>query len=157
MRLYYTQIPKQPTRQAQHEAEHRAGRALLCHALGCEEGDILLRGDGKPYLPGGPWFSISHSGGLVLLAVSELGEIGCDVEDTTRPLRSPERIRAKIADPGEETLPLFQLWVKKEAEYKACGPGYLYYPPMPEGFIAAVCCRAEEEVATAPAKFIAIL
>jgi len=129
----------------QQEAEHRAGRALLCHVLGCGEKDIHIHENGKPYLPGGPCFSISHSGGLILLAVSDLGEIGCDVEESARAVRNPEAIRRKIAGPGEEEIPLLELWVKKEAEYKAGGPGSMYYPAMPEGFIAAVCCRAEEK------------
>jgi phosphopantetheinyl transferase len=151
VRLYHTRIQKQPDRRAQQEAEHRAGRALLCRALGCREDDIRVRGDGKPYLPGGPWFSISHSGGLVLLAVSGLGEVGCDVEDETRPLRNPERIREKIALPGEEGVPLLRLWVKKEAVFKAGGGGRVYYPAMPDGYVAAVCCAEGEEAAPAEA------
>jgi len=145
-RLYYTEIPRLPDRKAMREAEHRAGRQLLCDVLGCDATQILLREDGKPYLPGGPCFSISHADGMVLLAVSELGEIGCDVERTDRPLRNPEAIRRKIAQPGEEDAPLFTLWVKKEAEFKAGGPGRLYYPDVSDGYVAAVCCRAEEPV-----------
>jgi len=143
-RLYFTEIERFPGRKAMRQAEHRAGRQLLCDALGCDASQILIRDDGKPYLPGGPHFSISHSDGLVLLAVSDLGEIGCDVESVHRPLRNPEAIRRKIAEPGEENIPLLTLWVKKEAIYKAGGNGTVYYPAVPEGYVAAVCCRAEE-------------
>jgi len=143
-RLYYTEIPRLPDRKAMREAEHRAGRQLLCDVLGFAQEDIRLRDDGKPYLPGGPYFNISHADGMVLLAVSELGEIGCDVERTGRPLRNEEAIRRKIARPGEEGVPLLTLWVKKEAVFKAGGAGRVYYPAMPEGYVAAVCCRAEE-------------
>jgi len=126
------------------EAEHRAGRRLLCDVLGCAEDDIRLYGNGKPYLPGGPYFSISHADGFILLAVSGLGEIGCDVERTGRALCNEEKIRRKIALPGEEDIPLLTLWVKKEAIFKAGGPGRVFYPAMPEGYVAAVCCRGEE-------------
>jgi len=143
-RLYYTEIPRLADRKAMREAEHRAGRQLLREALGCDASRILLREDGKPYLPGGPFFSISHADGLVLLAVSELGEIGCDVEALDRPLRNPEAIRRKIALPGEEDVPLLTLWVKKEAIFKAGGPGEVFTPVMPAGYAAAVCCRAQE-------------
>jgi len=143
-RLYYTEIPRLTDRKAMREAEHRAGRQLLRDVLGCDAPQVLLREDGKPYLPDGPFFSISHADGMVLLAVSELGEIGCDVERADRPLRNEEAIRRKIAVPGEEDVPLLTLWVRKEAEFKAEGTGRVYYPVMPEGYVAAVCCRAEE-------------
>jgi phosphopantetheinyl transferase len=145
-RLYFTEIPRLADRRAMRVAERRAGRALLRHVLGCGEEDLRLCGNGKPYLPGGPHFSLSHSGGLVLLAVSELGEVGCDVEDAARPAKNPEAIRAKITRLGEEGAPLLALWVRREAEYKAGGPGTVFYPAMPEGYIAAVCCTAEEDV-----------
>lgn len=142
--LYYTSIPRLPGRRAMREAEHRAGRQLLRDVLGCAEEDIRVHDNGKPYLPGGPFFNISHADGMVLLAVSELGEIGCDVERIDRPLRNEEAIRRKIAQPGEEDVPLLTLWVKKEAVFKAGGLGRVYYPAMPAGYVAAVCCRAEE-------------
>ena len=145
-RLYFTEIERLPDRKAMRQAEHRAGRQLLCEAIGCELDEIRIHENGKPYLPGGPHFSISHSDGLVLLAVSDLGEIGCDAERADRPLRSPEAIRKKIALPGEEGIPLLTLWVKKEAVYKAGGDGTVFYPDMPEGWVAAVCCRAEERI-----------
>jgi len=130
------------------QAEHRAGRQLLCEALGCNEDDIRIRENGKPYLPNGPHFSISHSGGMVLLAVSGEGEIGCDVEPESRVVRNEEAIRRKIAKPGEEDIPLLRLWVKHEATYKSGlgSKGQVYYPEMPEGYIAAVCCESTPEV-----------
>ena len=143
-RLYFTEIEHLPDRRAMRRAEHAAGRMLLCQALGCDASHILLRDNGKPYLLDGPYFNISHADGLVLLAASDLGEIGCDVESLARPLRNPEAMRRKIALPGEEDIPLLTLWVKKEAVFKAGGPGRVFYPDMPEGYVAAVCCRAEE-------------
>jgi len=145
-RLYFTEIPRLPGRKAMREAEHRAGRRLLCGVINCAEEDVRVHSNGKPWLPGGPFFSISHSDGLILLAVSDLGEIGCDVESLDRPLRNPEAIRRKIAQPGEEDISLLTLWVKKEAVFKAGGEGKIFYPVMPGGYVAAVCCRAEEKL-----------
>ncbi|MCL2494172.1 MAG: hypothetical protein FWE98_00775 [Oscillospiraceae bacterium] len=148
-RLHFTEILRLSDRKAMRQAEHEAGRRLLCEVLGCDASHILIHENGKPYLPGGPFFSISHSEGLVLLAVSELGEIGCDVERLDRPLRNEEAIRRKIALPGEDDIPLLTLWVKHEAVFKAGGAGEVYCPAVPEGYIAAVCCRANEEIVPA--------
>ena len=145
-RLYFTEIPQLPDRKAMYEAEHKAGRRLLCDVLGCGENDVHIHENGKPYLPDGSYFNISHAGGLVLLAVSERGEIGCDVEHAERPLLNEAAIRRKIALPGEEDVPLLKLWVKKEAVFKAGGEGRVCYPDVLEGYIAAVCCLADEEI-----------
>ena len=143
-RLYFTEIPRLDDRRAMRRAEHEAGRRLLRDVLGCAEKDIRMHDNGKPYLPGGPFFNISHADGLVLLAVSECGEIGCDAERIGRPLRKEEAIRRKIARPGDESTPLLKLWVRHEAMFKAGGPGEVFYPAVPEGYVAAVCCRAKE-------------
>ena len=148
-RLYFAEIERLPDRKAMRAAEHRAGRRLLCRALGRDASHILLRENGKPYLPDGPFFSVSHSDGLILLAVSALGEIGCDVESLSRPLRNEQAIREKIAQPGDENIPLLTLWVRKEAIFKAGGAGKIFFPVMPEGYVAAVCCTADEALAPA--------
>jgi len=141
--LYFTLIQQQSSRRAMHEAQHRAGRLLLCDALGITEDALKYRENGKPFLPGGPFFNISHSGRLALLAVSEDGDIGCDVEEISRQVRNEEAIRMRIAKPGEEDIPLTQLWVRFEAERKAGGPGWMHEPHIMEGYAAAVCSRAK--------------
>ena len=140
MRLYYTLIPPLPCPKEMRQAEHRAGRKLVCKALRCREDDIRVHDNGKPYLPGGPHFSLSHSGGMVLLAVCDENPIGCDVEPTDRVVRNEEAIRRKIAQPGDEALPFLQLWVKHEAVLKSGlgGDAQVCYPEMPDGWIAAV-------------------
>ncbi len=151
--LYFAEIERPADRRAAREAEHCAGRWLLCKVLGCEASKVRLRADGKPYLPDGPWFSISHCEGygaragysLILLAVSELGEIGCDAEHSERPLRNAKALRRKIAQPGEETVPLLQLWVTKEAIYKADGTGTISIT-MLNKYLVAVCCCAQESL-----------
>jgi len=142
VKLYYTQIALPADRAAARQTEHRAGRQLLCHVLNCQEDDILLHPGGKPYLPGGPHFSLSHSGGIVLLAVCEKSPVGCDVEPLSRTVHNEAAVRRKIARPGDEALPFLQLWVKHEALLKS-GLGeqaHVHYPEMPEGFVAAVAC-----------------
>ena len=86
---------------------------------------------GKPQLPGGPKFSLSHSGDYALCAVSE-ANVGCDIEQI-HPVRHalaerffcPEEA-AEIAAAGSEearTLRFFRLWTLKESYEKAIGLG----------------------------------
>ena len=152
-KLYYTLIDPLPCRKEMHQAEHRAGRKLLCEVLSCNEDEILVHDNGKPYLPGGPCFSISHSGGMVLLAVSDEGEVGCDVEPTNRVVRNEEAIRRKIA-PGDKDTPLLKLWVAYEAMHKSGlgDTGQTHYPEMPEGYIAAMHLRCGSAVSLHPIK-----
>lgn len=55
---------------------------------------------GKPFFPGlnGRWFSLSHSGGLALCALSDNGPVGVDVE-RVRPHRAG--LPAYALSPGE--------------------------------------------------------
>jgi hypothetical protein len=127
--LYYTPIPLRQSSQY----HHAVGRILLCDVLGCGAAEVQLAPNGKPFLPGGLWFSISHCDGLVLLAVSGVGEVGCDCEPLDRPIRNPEAIRKKLSLGQGDIL---ALWVAFEAKFKAGGAGELYYPVMPGGYIA---------------------
>ena len=63
---------------------------------------------GKPQLDGGPWFSVSHSGARVAVALSERCEIGFDVEDLGGPLAERARL---------------ERWTATEAALKAIGAG----------------------------------
>jgi len=98
--------------------EHSEGRAFACHMLGCHEDDIRIAPGGKPYLPGGPHFSISHSGGMVLVAVCEDSPIGCDVEPANRAVKNEAAIRRKLF-PGEDDVPFLKLWTAYEARLKS--------------------------------------
>jgi len=140
IKLYYTLT------EHNKEAEHRAGRQLLCKVLCCAEDEIFIAANGKPYLPGGPCFSISHSHGFVLLAVSDDGDVGCDVEPADRVVRNEEAIRRKIA-PGDDVTPLLKLWVAHEARLKSSlgDAGRIHYPAMPPGWVAAICCLGEDD------------
>lgn len=124
-----------------HTEQHEAGRALLRSVLGDAQVDRLeIAPGGRPYIPGGPDFSISHCDGLVLLAVSDAGRVGCDAEPLNRRIHNPEAIRKKLAPTAEEEhLTLLQLWTRREAIFKAGGAGEVTYPHVAEGYIVAVC------------------
>ena len=82
-------------------------------------------GHGKPYIPGGPHFSLSHSGELCALAVCETS-VGLDAEKI-----APVRRAAARALTGEERdfmevdpeRRFAYLWTRKEAVLKCTGAG----------------------------------
>lgn len=92
------------------------------------DGPFLHGEFGKPYLPDGPPFSLSHGGELVVLAVGEgNAELGVDVEKTSRPWREAVVRRLFTAEEqrwldgsGER---FFRLWTRKEAVLKCRGSG----------------------------------
>nr|WP_320012242.1 4'-phosphopantetheinyl transferase superfamily protein [uncultured Desulfobulbus sp.] len=86
---------------------------------------------GKPFLPAGPEFSISHSGEMVVVALAPEGKIGIDIEQmvelNVQDLRGfvPEIDRY---DQGhEEGIRSFfyHHWTQREAVAKASGMGLL--------------------------------
>ena len=86
---------------------------------------------GKPALPGGPHFNLSHSGDLAALAVCASHEVGVDIE-TRRPVESAvaERFFSPAERAALSALPaaaweagFFNAWTRKEAVIKALGLG----------------------------------
>ena len=86
-----------------------------------------------PLVPGDLHFNLSHTDGLIALAVTEGHEIGVDVENTRRDVEALDLARTAFA-PREivalERLPterhrtrFFDVWVLKEAYAKARGLG----------------------------------
>jgi len=80
--------------------ERLRGKSLEMPALRYPDG-------GKPALAGGPYFSISHSGARVAVALSEQCEVGIDIEDL-----------AAAADADR-----LGHWTAVEATLKAAGSG----------------------------------
>lgn len=119
-------------RRAEKMPPDAAARCLAAGAL--TAGVLRLREDalragpyGKPEAPG-VFFSLSHSGGYALLAVSD-SDVGADLEQI-RP--APERVAARVFTPDEQhwladgtdyDTRFFTLWTLKEALLKACGCG----------------------------------
>ena len=103
-----------------------AGGLLLRAVLGVRTDGRLLKGPcGKPYLPGGPEFSLSHGGTLAVLAVSDRA-VGADCEDACR--GASEALLRRVLTPEEWECPdaagrFSRLWTRKEAVMKACGLG----------------------------------
>lgn len=87
---------------------------------------------GRPFIPGGPEFNISHSGSMVVLAVTHRGAVGIDIEKI-RPVnlsdfsgQVPEIATLReIADPDHANLLFFDCWTRREAVLKGCGKGLM--------------------------------
>ena len=103
---------------------HEVGRELL-YALLQERRPVLLSPTGKPYLEGGPHFSISHTQNHVFCAVSE-ENIGIDAEEQDRTF-SPALITrwCSAAEQSRirENADFLRLWVLKESYAKFTGRG----------------------------------
>jgi phosphopantetheinyl transferase len=119
-------------------------RAALAEATGLSPGEIRFSTDcehcggshGKPRLPGRDvHFSLSHSGGLVVLALARGAgavEVGVDVErESDRDidgiagmvLAGPEREVLNALPAGERRRAFHAYWSRKEALLKATGHG----------------------------------
>ena len=96
--------------------------------------DIVRGVYGKPMLPGGPCFNISHAGDYALLAVSER-EIGVDIErwrraDTValaRRFYHPDE-QVALSAAADHTDCFFTIWALKESYIKAIGRGFSVSP-----------------------------
>lgn len=100
------------------------------------QGQIIVGKNGKPYIPGGPHFSISHTDNRVGIAVTELGPIGLDIEPMDRTVDINAHLSQSLssteglllADLKKEKRANFILrtWVRKEALLKATGLGLVH-------------------------------
>jgi 4'-phosphopantetheinyl transferase len=117
---------------ARYLAAHALTRIVLADAVGTPAGALVFdrtcrcgAPHGKPVLPGGPGFSLTHAGDLVGVAVHPGGAVGLDVEQV-RALTDLAAMAAHACSP-QETAPdadaFFALWTRKEALLKAVGTG----------------------------------
>lgn len=94
---------------------------------------------GKPQLAGGgPAFNLSHSGDLLVIAVSSTGPVGVDVEHIDRKVNiaglaeacmTPDEQRAlSVPDDPHRAQRFFAFWTAKEARMKLTGEG-MSLPP----------------------------
>ena len=126
----------------QDRARFIAGRGLLRSILGRylnvepRELQFTHGPHGKPELTGAGYslrFNLSHSGDLMLLAVSHAHEVGVDVEQVREGLNTDELAASYFAHAeaealrhlpdAERTLRFFELWTATEARLKASGDG----------------------------------
>ncbi|POX42862.1 hypothetical protein C3486_02980 [Streptomyces sp. Ru73] len=106
-------------------------------ALGTDaaELDLAYKIGGRPYLRGLRQVDVglTHTGGLIAVAISRAGRIGVDAEPLSRALSfdvlhdrvcSPaERAVLRSLDGPERTAAMLRLWTLKEAYTKALGQG----------------------------------
>lgn len=100
---------------------------LLRYALGDSVHRLHYGDRGKPYLPDGPCFSLSHSGNYVVLALAEC-DIGVDIEKL-REYKEKLARRCCTEDEflwlqGRDSADFYNLWTGKEAVMKATGLGF---------------------------------
>jgi 4'-phosphopantetheinyl transferase len=124
-----------------HRHQALAAKAALCRILAryldCPPETLVLERtpSGKPYLRTQPalHFSLSHSGGLLLVALSRMGRIGVDAERernvpaadllAQRAYSFGEERALKAAGSVERRRLFFRLWTRREAVAKALGWG----------------------------------
>jgi 4'-phosphopantetheinyl transferase len=121
-------------------------RHVLALYLGEAEKKIALARDerGKPLLAADPdriAFNLSHSGGLILVAVSRGREVGVDVERAKperdlvalaeRALRPEDGATVRAAPEAERTRVFYELWTRHEARLKCLGVGLAGEPTWP--------------------------
>jgi 4'-phosphopantetheinyl transferase len=115
-------------------------RSLVATYLDCAPDELQFEygPNGKPALAtpfaeSGLSFNLAHSEDLALVAVTQLGPIGVDVEKI-RPVSDADKLVARFFSPREtalfQSLPaaekndaFFNLWTRKEAWLKATGEG----------------------------------
>ena len=122
-----------------HRRRYTVAQALLRRALGRLTGTRPERirfshgKHGKPYLGDGPSFNQSHSGERIMIAMSNEGRLGVDIEKV-RTVRLMAELAEKHFARDEVTLlratpardrqaMFFRLWTHKEAFTKALGVG----------------------------------
>lgn len=92
-------------------------------------GKIKYTEHGKPYIEGGPYFSLSHSGGYAGLVIDE-NPVGIDIEKASRIVS--DGVRRKIfGNRYEKNIDYLYSWCRKEAISKAFGLGLaMDYPSI---------------------------
>jgi 4'-phosphopantetheinyl transferase len=111
-------------------AAHTALRFILARELACDASEIHYQTNpwGKPCLPHGPHFSLSHSQGVALIALQADAPLGVDIEchgqlesSCLDECCSPAELK-RLQQPLS-TEQALRLWVRKEAVLKALGRG----------------------------------
>lgn len=150
MRLYYASIAEFPdiigidrlpvTRQAalsrlkQPEDQRRSLVAglLLRKVFGVAADTIQISSHGKPFIPQGVEFNLSHSGEYVILGVSS-HPLGVDIQRPVSSLSSVRRVftleeqQWLSIQPNVETA-FLRLWTAKESVMKMTGEGFSLSP-----------------------------
>jgi 4'-phosphopantetheinyl transferase len=126
---------RRPDDRARYLAAHALARLVLAGngtgaaALSFDRTCRCGAAHGKPVLPGGPGFSLSHAGDLVGVAVRPDGSVGLDVEHV-RAVADLAALAEHVHSPVErardgrpDLAAFFRAWTRKEALVKATGEG----------------------------------
>lgn len=119
---------------------HYLLRRLLAHYVKLQPAAIefTYSAHGKPALANeglSVYFNLSHSDDGVLIAITELGEVGCDIESTAKEIEVVDIAKRFFSIKEYEYLTqagtispikFLQLWTLKEAYVKALGLGLGY-------------------------------
>ena len=115
-----------------------AGYLMKQYLPGFSEKIIAFGRDGKPFLPGGVPFSISHGGNYVVLAWCEGAEgVGVDVEpirdmEYYRPILPRFMTMTERSAAGDDARKAVYIWTRKESLYKCIGEGISDFSELPE-------------------------
>ena len=96
--------------------------------------EILFDENGKPYIPNYLKFNITHTKGIIAIAVSQK-EVGIDIENASRSV--DERLSKMFLNDGENSYSPIQTWTIKESIIKCLGTGLrcnLKNVPLPKEF-----------------------
>ncbi|MBR4767897.1 MAG: 4'-phosphopantetheinyl transferase superfamily protein [Lachnospiraceae bacterium] len=107
------------------------GAGVLLAAAGFSEERYFVSERGKPFIENGPAISITHSGHLVLLAVSRDETVGADLEILKeKDVRVFDRIlQAEEAEwIGSDPARFLSVFTAKESVMKALGTGFATPP-----------------------------
>lgn len=86
--------------------------------------DIVASKGGKPYIKGGPFFNISHSGEYVIMVVHKTREVGVDIERINESkLNAIKYVLSGKEKTVKDTNTLFLMWSNKESLTKCLSTG----------------------------------
>jgi 4'-phosphopantetheinyl transferase len=123
-------------------ASRAVQRLVLSYYLGIDPRAVRIARDcqhcgadhGRPYVPGADFdYSVSHTGGWLVIAVVSGGKVGVDIESITA-AHSADDLARRVFSPAEQqkylTLPrddrpaaFIRTWTRKEATVKLTGHG----------------------------------
>ncbi|WP_255990843.1 4'-phosphopantetheinyl transferase family protein [Chitinolyticbacter albus] len=126
--LRFVQIPDR----LRYIATRKALRQVLTARDGLNAADLVFQPGryGKPWLASGRHFNVSHAGAHALIAISERGPVGIDIEQV-RPIDHLAQLTAEVCaaaervwlDKSDDTTRFHALWSAKEAVLKSWGCG----------------------------------
>jgi 4'-phosphopantetheinyl transferase len=150
--LYFTDIRRlaplagglsrllRPERLRKMQSYRNADDRLRCLAGGllieriAQGQEILYNENGKPFFPDGPYFSLSHSGHFVCLAVSSTAPVGLDIEirreedfvGMGKTAFHPVELAFLLQQPTADLF--YYIWTAKESYAKMIGTGFSVEP-----------------------------